>query len=377
MNFALDEDLIVLRDSAQRFLASEVDLAPLLVPGATVADAGTERLWSKMVELGWPALAVPEAHGGLGLSTLELAMIVGECGRVLAPSPLYGTLAGTWALIAAGSERQKAALLPRVAAGQLKLALAILGAGGDTSRADCGVRVAGPASAPRLTGSAHFVVDAPAADALIVASGDGSASRFYLVDRAAPGVAVTRVDWRDITRDVGTVVLTDTPAEPLAANPNDVWPWIRDRLYLVLATESAAGMRAVLDETVAYARERVAFGRPIGAFQAIKHQLADLLAQVECAATAVLYAAWALAADDPLAARAAAMAQSYASDAYREVTFRSIQVFGAIGFTWEMKNHLYFKRARANAELLGPPAAQREQLVRMLVAAASASPDPI
>ena len=109
-----------------------------------------------------------------------------------------------------------------------------------------------------------------------------------------------------------------------------------------------------------------AFGRPIGAFQAIKHQLAEIAGQVECAVVGVQYAAWALSEGDPRASLAAAMAQSYASEAYRDATHRNIQVFGAIGFTWEMKNHLFYKRARCNAELLGSPARLREEVMQFL-----------
>ena len=157
-------------------------------------------------------------------------------------------------------------------------------------------------------------------------------------------------------------------AEPLEGNSHAFWGALRDRLLLWLAAESAGGLQAVLDASVAHAKERVAFGRPIGAYQAIKHSLADMLVQAECASTAVLYAAWALSQDDEQAALATAMAQSQASEAYRDAAFRSIQIFGAIGFTWEMKNHLYYKRARANAELLGAPSRHRERMIRILEA---------
>jgi alkylation response protein AidB-like acyl-CoA dehydrogenase len=122
---------------------------------------------------------------------------------------------------------------------------------------------------------------------------------------------------------------------------------------------------------VDYAKQRVAFGRPIGAFQAIKHQLAEIAGQAECATAAVHYAAWALTENNDRAPLAAAMAQSYAGEAYRAATYRNIQVFGAIGFTWEMKNHLFYKRARSNAVLLGLPAQQREEVIRILEAAAA------
>src|SRR5258706_13376568 len=123
MDFALSEDHELLRRSARDFLEKEIDLAPLLRPGATVEQAGYDRAWRKLVELGWPGLIVPEAYGGLGLGCLDLSMIVREVGRTLAPSPLFGTLAGTWAILKCGSQAQKQALLPRVSGAVLKLAL--------------------------------------------------------------------------------------------------------------------------------------------------------------------------------------------------------------------------------------------------------------
>jgi len=366
MNFSLSEDHLFLRDAANTFLSKEVDLAPLLVPGATIEQAGYRQMWDKLTELGWPGIIIPEDHGGLGMSAVDLAMIVSECGRFLAPSPLFGTLAGTWAILAAGSETQKQQWLPGVAAGDYQLSLAIAGADGDCERTNTSVQVSARGDDYRLNGNCHYVVDAADADKLVVAALYNGARRFFLVDNAPAAVTITQLDWRDITRQVCAVQLNDARARLLDGNSSDVWPWIRDRLYLVLAAESAGGLHAVLDDTVAYAKDRIAFGRPIGAYQAIKHSLADMLAEAEFASVAVLYAAWALSSSDPAAPLAAAMAQSYASDAYRSATARSIQIFGAIGFTWEMKNHLYFKRARANAELLGSPQCQREQIVKIL-----------
>ena len=145
-----------------------------------------------------------------------------------------------------------------------------------------------------------------------------------------------------------------------------LWPWLRDRVLFALATESAAGAQRVMEMTVDYAKERSAFGKPIGSYQAIKHSLADMLGQVECCNAATLYAAWALSENDARGPLAAAMAKAYTSDAYMAVSQRSIQIFGAIGFTWEMVNHLYFKRARANAELFGSARTQRARVIDMV-----------
>jgi len=365
MNFTLSDDHLVLREAARTFLDKEVDLSPLLRPGADASAADQAGLWKKMVELGWPGLVIPEAYGGLGLDYLDLIMVIGEMGRTLAPAPMFGTLAGTWAVLAAGSETQKAEILGAVAGGET-LALAIADTHGnyEPGRAEVAARAEGKGH--RLSGERAFVVDAAHASRIVVAASLDGARRYFVVDRSAAGVDVAPVAWRDLTRQVATVRFDNAPASLLIGSSDDIWPFVRDRLYLVLAAESAAGVKATLDGAVAYANERVAFGRPIGAFQAIKHQLAEIAGQAECGSAAVQYAAWALTENDPKASLAAAMAQSYNSEAYREASHRNIQVHGAIGFTWEMKNHLFYKRARCNAELLGAPVRQREEVIQML-----------
>jgi alkylation response protein AidB-like acyl-CoA dehydrogenase len=361
MDFSLSEDHLALREAANKFLTSEVDLSVLLVHGRNVTDTNYEGLWKKMAELGWSGIVVPEAYGGLGMDCIDLCMIVGEVGRTLAPSPMFGTLAGAWAVEKVAPEATKQTLLSEVAAGSLKLSLAIADVDNIPGK---GVKARKQGDDLLLSGEKHFVVDAEAADKIIVSGEDGA---FFVVDKDAKGVSVALVEWRDITRQVGTITFKDAKAQLLGTDEK-AWPWIRDRLYLVLAAESAAGIEASLQDAVTYAKERIAFGRPIGAFQAIKHHLSELAGKSECATAAVQYAAWALSTDQADASRAAAMAHCYASEAYKATTHRNIQIFGAIGFTWEMKNHLYYKRARANSELLGPPRQQREEVIASLEA---------
>lgn len=363
MDFALSDEHQMLRDSARNFLQGEVDLTPLLVPGATVAAGGSGRIWRAMAALGWSGLVIPEDYGGLGMSHVDLLMIVEQTGRSLAPCPLFGTLAGSWALIAAGSEAQKRTILPQVADGTCRMALANAAEGGHAA-----ISARGEGQAITLHGSCPLVVDAGQADRIVVVADYKDVARYFLVDAATACLSIEELEWRDTTRDVCRITLDGVPAEPLEKSVDETWPWIRDRLLLVLAAESAGGLQHVLDASVDYAKERVAFGRPIGAYQAIKHALADMKAQVECASVAVLYAAWALDVDPEAAPLATAMAQSYASEAFCQAAFASIQIFGAIGFTWEMRNHLYFKRARANAELLGSPARQRAEIFSILAA---------
>jgi alkylation response protein AidB-like acyl-CoA dehydrogenase len=366
MNFTLSDDNLQLRDSARVFLEKEVDLAPLLKPGAGASQNGYEQLWPKVVELGWPGMVIPEAYSGLGLDYLDLAMIVGEMGRTLAPAPLFGTLAGIWTILAAGSEAQKTQLLGEVVGGASRLALAIADETGSYEDAAPGVTAAPDGAGYSLSGARHFVVDAMGADKIVVAATLSGKRRYFVVASGSPGLQVELVEWRDLARQVAVVRLDNTPARLLDGTDEDVWPFVRDRLYLVLAAENAAGAEAVLNQAIDYSKERVAFGRPIGGFQAIKHQLAEIAGQVECAKVAVQYAAWALSQEESNATLFATIAQSYSAEAYRDATYRNIQIFGAIGFTWQMKNHLYYKRARCNAELLGSPAALREQAMQIV-----------
>jgi alkylation response protein AidB-like acyl-CoA dehydrogenase len=368
MNFALSEDHLVLRQSARTFLEKEVSLARVLVPGATVADADYDANWSKIAAMGWPGLAIDEAYDGLGLSCIDLAMILGEMGRLLTPSPFLGTLFGAWAVQRGGSEAQKKSLLPGIAAGSVKMALAVADSNGVADGPCREATARGQGGSWRLTGAKSLVIDAAAADWLIVAAQDEQAGRraFFLVEARQAGVQVDLLPWRDVTRQVADVRLKDAVGERLAAEDEALWPWLRDRVLFALATESAAGTQRVMEMTVDYAKERMAFGRPIGSYQAIKHSLADMLGQVECCNAATLYAAWALSEGDARGSLSAAMAKAYTSDAYMAVSQRSIQIFGAIGFTWEMVNHLYFKRARANAEMFGSARAQRARVIGMV-----------
>jgi len=366
MDFSLSEDHEALRDSAANFLNKEVDHSPLLVPKAKVDQAGYDKLWPQIVELGWPAIVVPESYGGLGMSYIDLIMIIGEMGRTLAAAPLFGTLAGSWMVEAAGSEAQKSELLGAVAAGELKMALAVADDDGGLDNAVSSAKASKASHGYVLSGSKNYVVDAASSDKIVVAADSDDGRQFFIIDSDTAGVRIETLDWRDITREVCSLQLDNVPAQLLENSNPECWPWVRDRLYLVLATESMAGIKFVLSDTVEYAKQRVAFGRPIGSFQAIKHQLADIAGLSELTEAAVQYAAWALSESDEKATIAVTMAQSYASDSYNAAVHRYIQVFGAIGFTWEMKNHLYFKRARANSELLGSPVQQREEVIQIL-----------
>ena len=252
------------------------------------------------------------------------------------------------------SEAQKELLLPTAVSGADILAL-VPPIDGNRVSVDGG----------RLDGEHEFVIDALGANKLVVSAFDGSSWGFYIVDSDADGVTVRVQPWRDITRQVCKVSFKNVLAEKMPGDVKIMWPKLLDRIACYLAAENVGGMRQVLKDSVEYANERVAFGRPIGAYQAIKHPLAEMLGKVESASTAVLFSAWALDGDDERASMAASMAKAFSCDAYLQATHRNIQIFGAIGFTWEMKNHLYYKRARGNAELFGTIRSHRDNVVNM------------
>src|SRR5690606_26174402 len=164
MDFSLSEDHEALRDSAANFLNKEVDHSALLIPKATVEQAGYDKLWPQMVELGWPAIVVPESYGGLGMSYIDLIMIIGEMGRTLAAAPLFGTLAGSWMIEAAGSEAQKSELLGAVAAGDLRLALSIADDDGGIDNAVSSAKASKTSDGYTLSGCKNYVVDAASSD---------------------------------------------------------------------------------------------------------------------------------------------------------------------------------------------------------------------
>ena len=370
MNFAFDEDQNRLRDSAVRFLRDRVDLSRITGQGNRPDTRYDTALWREIVALGWPGLLIPEEYGGSGLTLVDWIVINEEIGRSLAPCPYLGTFAGTAALLRAGSTEQKERLLPGVVSGDVRFALACNEAEQTDAPKDIDARVAGSALRDTIDGTARYVIDADDATHFVVTARDSSGSLgLYVVERDQSSVAVSPLEWMDVTRRVGTVTFDGARCERLQADFDAAWRWIVDRVLLALSAENAGGAEAILQRTVEYAKQRIQFGKPIASYQAIKHKCADMLMKVESAKALTYYCAWALAGDEPVGALAAAMAKSFTSDAYRFCTSEAIQIHGAIGFTWEMPVHLYFKRARANAVMFGAPSAHRDRVIELVTAA--------
>ncbi|WP_326814839.1 acyl-CoA/acyl-ACP dehydrogenase [Streptomyces sp. NBC_01318] len=334
-----------------------------------------EALWRQLAQnLGLPGLALAQEYGGVGCGPVELAVACEETGRALLPSPLLATAALAAPLIAAlGTEAQRTALLPRIAAGELTATLAVpggslstaLGLTGDTTggawagggRAG-GVQARSGPEGWRLYGEAARVLDGHSAGLLLVAAHAGGFPRsrtllFLVRADATTGLARTRQTSLDETRPLARIELRDTAAELLGADDAvDVagragaLAAVGRTAAAVLAAEAVGAAASALDRTVEYVKAREQFGRAIGSFQAVKHRLADLYVRVQAARSAAYYAAW-----DP-AAGGLALAQ--ALETLRITTAEAVQLHGGIGFTWEHEAHLYFKRAAADELLFGP-----------------------
>ncbi|MBW0103675.1 acyl-CoA dehydrogenase [Pseudonocardia sp. KRD291] len=315
------------------------------------------KLWDLLSgQLGVVGLAVPERHGGAGAGPVELAVVAEEMGRRLCGVPYLSSavLAATLlSELAAGPAEQ---YLPDVGSGRRIATVAIAGDDGWDLR---GTGVVAADSGTAVSGRRRWVTDGPLADLLLVVA---EGPRVLAVDAAASGVTVTALGTLDATRPLADVTFDAAPARLLAEGPDAARALERAlrTAGVVLAAEQAGGARAVLDAAVAYAKERVQFGRAIGSFQAVKHLCADLLVDVESAYSAAYRAAWALAEDRPDAAAVASMAQAFCSEVFVRAAGDNIQIHGGIGFTWEHPAHRYLRRARSSAALFGSPAAHRE-----------------
>jgi alkylation response protein AidB-like acyl-CoA dehydrogenase len=378
MDFGFSDEQEMLRQTARAFL--EENCPSSLVRQMLDDDQGyAPDLWKKMADLGWLGLAFPEAYGGQGLGFVDLTVILEEMGAALLPSPFLSTvlLAGQTILLG-GSEEQKTTYISKIADGSLIATLAMTEPAGRFDAAGIAeVQATRAGDGFRISGTKLFVPDAHIADVMVVATrtkeaGDASFGiSLFLVDGNSPGVSTTLLKTMDQTRKQCEVVFDNVSVgrERLIGTLDMGWPILCKVLNIAtvaLCAEMVGGAQRVLDMSVAYAKERVQFGRPIGSFQAIKHKCAEMMLQVESAKSAAYYAAWAVDEDVPEAPLAVSMAKAYCSDTYRNTAGEGIQVHGGIGFTWEHDMHLYFKRAKYSEFTFGDATYHRELVAQEL-----------
>ncbi len=357
MQFGLSESQLLLKDNARKFFAGECPMAEVrrLMETATAYDS---TLWAKMTEQGYTGIIFPEEFDGVGLGPVELILLMEEAGRALLPGPLYSTVALAGAVLneTCNPEQKKKYLAP-ICRGETRATVAFLEAGASWNLA--GLTVASVNG--KISGEKLFVPDAASADCILVAARDG----VHAVEAKAPGVTIQPLVGMDATRKPYSVSFQNTPAEKLA-HPEGLARGL-DIAAAALSAELVGGMQRTLDLTVEYAKARKQFGKPIGMFQAVQHQCADMYLETESARSAAYYAAWALAEKTPDAPAAVSIAKMYASDAARTVGNRGIQVHGGMGFTWENDVHLYYRRAKASETSLGDATFHRERIARLVI----------
>jgi alkylation response protein AidB-like acyl-CoA dehydrogenase len=375
--FGPDEQMV--RDQARRFLADHVPADKLRAMVARdhleayeteVQPASwDEELWREMVGLGWTALGVPEAAGGLGMKPIVSVALAEEIGRVALPSPLPATMLATAVLRAAGAT----SWLERVAAGE-PATLAVTPESGSWQPGDTDVEARSHGGAVVLAGRAAFVQDARKCRLLVVAARGAAGVGLYVVPTDAPGVRVVPDRIVDLTRDQATVVFDDARVAPAAvAAPEGQGARALEQalptILALLAADLCGAAEWQLQTTAEYARTRVQFERPIGFFQSVKHPLVNVMLAIDRARSLTYAAACALDEDPTDAPRLARMAKAAASDAGAFASDRSVQLHGGIGFTWESDVHIWFKRQKHSEQLFGNAVYQRARLAELLDAA--------
>jgi len=341
-----------LRSSVRAFLERECPIAVV----RAVVEKGTppDELWAQMVDLGWPALTVPEAYGGLGLGFVELAVVAEELGRAMAPGPFLATVTQfVPAVRLAGTPDQQRRFLEPVAAGELIGALAPNGDVTATPK-DGGWS---------LSGTVRHVVDGDRADEIAVAAQVDGDRRLFVV-KAAEALS-TREHTLDQSRPLATVVFDNTSVSSDRAL-GATFERVVEEATAALALEMVGTCQSIFDVALEYAKERHQFGVPIGSFQAVKHKLADMFVALERARATAYFAAATIAEDDDRRPLAVAMAKAAAGDAQRLIAQEGIQLMGGIGYTWENDMHLYVKRAKTGDALLGTSSDHRARVARII-----------
>jgi len=356
MNFDFSDDQKQLRDQARKFLAEKC--SPKAVRAVLDGKAPYDReLWKGLAEMGFLGVAIPEEYGGAGAGHLELCVIAEEMGRVLAPVPFSSTVyLGAEALLIAGSDAQKKKWLPAIASGEAIGTLALFEGKGNPSPKN--IRLS--ASGGTLNGVKKPVPDGAIADFAVVAARTGSTGRdsdisLFLVDLKAGGVEVKDLTNIDPTRGQAELIFKNCKAEPLGAAGEgwSILSQVLDRAAVLIAFEQVGGADRALEMGRDYALDRIAFGRQIGSFQAVKHMLADMYVSATLARSNSYYGAWALSTNAPELPEAAATARVSATQAFQHCAKNNMQVHGGMGFTWEFDCHMYYRRANALALSLG------------------------
>ncbi len=376
MDFGLGEEQVMLKTSARDFL--EKECPKTLVRDMMEDEKGySPELWKKMADQGWLGLAIPEEYGGAGMTFLDLTVLMEEMGRALVPGPFVTTvvLSGR-PIAAAGTEEQKKQFLSKIASGDMIVSLAFTEPNASLEASGITVEATPAGEDFIIEGTKLFVPDAQVADYLlcVARTRDGANKEdgitLFLVDATTAGIHTEVL--KTLTGEKQCEVIFRNVAVPgsnILGELHQGWPIIQRLLEEARVAECAwtiGGARWVLETSVAYAKERVQFGVPIGSFQAIQHKCVDMAIEVEGATSITYYAAWAVTENDAEIALATSMAKAFCSDIYKHVGAEGIQVHGGIGFTWDHDMHLYYKRAKTSEVTFGDGDYHREEVAKLL-----------
>lgn len=339
----------------------------------------TDDIWTKMTEMDWMRVRIPEPYGGMGMDQMDLSMVLEEMGRAVLPGPFFSTvLLAAEAIMEAGTDSQKERYLPGIAGGELRGTLALHEPDGGADLGYIQMKASADGDGFVLNGTKLFVPDAHVADFVVcaarTAAGDDLAYgiTLFLVDLSADGVSVSLLPTMDGTRKLCAVQFKEVPvsSQGVMGELHRGWaPLSRalQRAQVGLCAECVGGAQRAMEIAAEYAKIRIQFDQPIGAFQAIKHRCAQMYVEVESSRSILYWAAWAQDYGSPEeAALAASVAKAYCSEAYTHVATGAIQVLGGTGFSWENDIHLFLKRAKANEQALGDPVYHRERVFQLL-----------
>ena len=368
MDFTFSAEQDALRASVREVLAALVTGGQIraMVDGD---DDAVARAWIQAADLGWPALLVPEAHGGLGLSLVDAVVVLEETGRVTLPGPfLSSAVVATTAARLLGLDD----LLPALAAGTATGTTALEELGHDDPVERVRTRATRSGSRWVLDGLKPLVLDGATADWILVAARTQDGLGTFLLDRSTESARQAPLDavaTMDPTRRVARLLLDRTPARPVgpAGDHTTIWRTIADIDAVALAAELVGVGDAALELSIAYTGTRVQFDVPLSSHQAIQHKLVDMLHRLELGRVGVHHAAWSADVDAPDRGRSAAVAKAAMGEAAVAITADTIQVHGAVGFTWDSDAQLLYKRAKQNDVLAGAAAWHRRRVADALL----------
>jgi len=344
MNFDFSADEKLVKDQVSRFLKDTCDSK--ILRGVVEGRAPYAKdVWDGLVAMGLTGTAIPENYGGVGAGYPSLCLVAEQLGSHLAPTPFSSSVyLATEAIMSFGTDEQKDHWLPKLAVGEVMGAVAVVEGLAQTTEASIEVQFA----EGKLSGRKLIVPDGGIADFAIVLARDVRGNTgLYVTELKHSSVTITNVATVDPSRNSTTLVFADAPAS-LLGKVADGWSQyqqINDRAAILFAFEQLGGAQSALDMAVNYARQRFAFGRPIGSFQGLKHMMADMYVALKLAESNCFYAAWALSTDSDDLPLAAATARVSATQAFQLCARDNIQVHGGMGFTWEFDCHLYYRRS--------------------------------